>query len=393
MLELRGEVQTWGLTDNKRHYLMVQMTYGVARKVLKADIYSAKMGKGEQRSIVPAHARHIRQAMESDTFTPTSVSAGVQRRHAQAIRYEEVNGCRYAVLTIQDGDTLPLTDGGHRFEALAHIRQDAEEAGNMAKVAVVDAQPITVMLHLDGDTQGDFINLQLGKPVDPTLLLSLSVNRTTSDPTMKMAFEVGKRLNEDSRSCFYRQVRFDSTGMAALPISTLCSKGASDLGTSLVGLARVGMMGDVPMSAKQLADAVILACLALEKDAPGLLESGQVLTRPPDGTKGAATMLIGLGVALVYRMKASRREVPSPDDLARLVDAARETLGLLVNGNFSGPAKRQLLGRFTEVFFADLTDLDRHDGLPLGLVKLLSASAYRVSPLPSERKQRTQRAA
>ena len=52
-------------------------------------------------------------------------SAGVLPRHAQAVLYKHVDGRLHAVLTVEDSDTLPLLDGGHRFDGHSLERCDA----------------------------------------------------------------------------------------------------------------------------------------------------------------------------------------------------------------------------------------------------------------------------
>jgi hypothetical protein len=156
--------------------------------------------------------------------------------------------------------------------------KDAKDEQEQAKaemfLARVDAQPITALVHLDGDTRADFVNLQAGKAVDAAHLLSLKIHsKMTGEkegPALELAFGIAKVLHETSISPFHRQLRFDSNGLA-IPFSTLCSKGASDLGTSVVGLAKVGLSAQEPKSAKWLAFAVVEAYMALEANAPELL--------------------------------------------------------------------------------------------------------------------------
>src|SRR5262249_15115626 len=152
-------------------------------------------------------------------------------------------------------------------------------------------------------------------------------------------------------------IRFDSRGVQTLPISTLCSAGASDIATSLVGLARVGVKVGVKDAAK-LAGALVAAYQAIKaydeahEDEFGLLETGKVLTPiGNDGKRGQATMMVGLATCLVYRCGVSGHEAPTDNDLAKLVAAAKVTLGRDVEGNFSGPDKRKLMGRFADAFF------------------------------------------
>jgi hypothetical protein len=413
---IKGTVRVWGLTESKREYINVSTTYGEARLLFKSDPYSALSGKGEQRGIVENHAKRLRREMEAGTFTPCSFHVGVRKNQLKNVQYEEVDGLRTATVPLDGLETLPLTNGGHRFQALNWIRDEAEKAVKDAKAVeakattdeakaeaanavvaaeafleLVDNQPIEAMVLLNGSTQDDFINLQYGKPVDQAHMLSLKIARgqtnPKSTPFLKLAFSIAKALNGgDANSPFYRQIRFDSRGFAALPISTLCPKGASDLSCSLTGLAKVGQGSKPAKSAEWLADVVNITYKILADKAPELIKEGKVLTPPPNGTKGSATLLIGVAVALAYRMMFLNEDKVSDRTKGVLVDAAKETLDNDVNGNFSGPAKRGLIGAFVKEFFSDLTNIEKHEGVPLELVKTISSSAYDVSPLPKAKK-------
>lgn len=402
--EIAGIVRTWGLTkESRREYITVENTYGQARLIYKSEPYMAKNGKGEQRGIVPNHARMLRKEMEKGTFTPTPIHVGVRSRHIKSMKFANTeDGTRTVKLLLEPGDTLPLINGGHRFDVLGQIRKDAEERLKKAstdeekKVAqdfldIVDSQPITATVLLNGSTQDDFLNLQKGKSVDAAHMLSLTVSRSTDEdkdgPVLRLAFAIAKLMHAVPKNPFHRQIRFDSTG-TALPISTLCSKWSSDLGTSLVGLAKVGMAFTPNKQPDWLACMPTAVIKTLEEKAKAVLEVGKVITPPPDGNKGSATMLIGVSTALAYRLCLVGEDTPSERTAAMLVSAANDTLDCGVNGNFSGPAKRRLIGEFVKELFSDLTEIEKHDGLPLGLVKTLSTSTFGASPLPKEKKRR-----
>jgi hypothetical protein len=401
---LQGEIHTWEVDEGggKREYIVVTEPYGRARTLFKSDPYSAATGKGEQRAVVESHARKLRREMEAGKFTVSTYTVGLRPWHAKALTYQGEGASRHAVLVVEEQDSLPMLDGGHRFDAIRQIREEAEKSLKKAaegeekekarrRLERVDALPITTTVLLDGDPQTDFLNLQKGKAVDAAHMFSLKVSRNT-DPAdknaaaLKLAFNVAKLLHTNKDCDFYKQVRFDSKGFAPYPVSSLCSKGSSDLGTSLLGLARVGLARGKAGSPEWLAYAVVGSAKALHESAPELLGPDRVLTPPPDGTRGAASLLIGLGVAMAYRMSLEDSALPTPRDLAQLVAAARKTLDREVKGNFSGPAKRGLFGSFVCDFFRDL-DVPKHEGIPLGLISILSASAFGVSPLPKPAKK------
>jgi hypothetical protein len=200
-------------------------------------------------------------------------------------------------------------------------------------------------------------------------------------------------LQKDARSCFHLQIKFDSQGLYRLPITTLMAKGPSDLGSSLLGLARIGIDGGAPSQTidtdRWLADRFIDIVKALEKDAPELLETGMLLAKPPEGTKGSATMLLGLGILLAYRTRMKGLETPEPVDVALLVKAAKNNLNAKADGKFSAQTKRMLLGEVAREYFADIKgeEVAKHEGIPVDLLRLFVTSAYACTPLPKEQRR------
>jgi hypothetical protein len=193
------------------------------------------------------------------------------------------------------------------------------------------------------------------------------------DKDLQLAWQVAETLNANRDCCFYRQVAVRPGSRAPLTEAGLCPRARADLGTSLVGLAKVGP--DKPP--EWLASCILVAIEALERAAPELLGEGKALTPPPNGTKGTANMLVGLGLALAYRLVATGREKPTPGDLTRLQTAAKSTLDLeMGRRGLSKPARRRLIGQFVRRFFADMPDLNMLDGIPEGLLTAVSTSAF-----------------
>jgi hypothetical protein len=389
---LTGPVHVWKVSDPKRTFGVVTLPFHEARSYIKAVPYDALTGKGQQRHLEESHVRKLRKAIEDGTYTPAPGSANLDRNHRKALVIKQG---RFSLDVTADHPLL-LTDGRHRFEALSRIVSGLEEElrtetdpAKQAELERVLALPITFIIYFDGNPQRDFANLQRRLAVDPTHALSLRIQaKLLADPAFGLAFNVARLLSERSNSPFDGIIRFDSRKpdkgslLRPLPLSTLCAKGPSDIGTSLLGLAKVGLMGQTAKEAPWLADAIISAVGVLTADAPELLERDKVLTLPRNqGTKGSATMLIGVGVCLAYRMVILNHDSPTPEDRSPLVESARETLDLSPDRNFSGPSKRLLLGEFARKFLADL-DGEKHDGLPLSLLTTLSASAFGASRLP-----------
>ena len=348
--KLTGVFTKWTLFDNKRQYGTVQnLPFYEAREFVMAVRFNGQTGTGQQREIVESHVRRLKREMEAGAYTPTNISAACSKKHRQALVLNEDGTF---ALPVNSDDPLLHIDGGHRFEAMDRIVKELE--GKLAKAGEKDkgrlarcleqakAVPVTVTVYFDGEPAQDFVRLQQGRAVDAAHMLSLKVQqKLLKDQAVRTAFDVARLLHKQEGSPVRDMVRFDSRGKLPLPVSTLCSAGASDSGTSLTGLARIGQMGEKAKEPDWLAFAVTAAVKALRKDAPALLACDKVLTPMSEGgTRGSTTMLIGLGVVLAYRLSVLGHAASTADDLSRLVQSAKSTLDKPVSGNISGPIEQ-----------------------------------------------------
>lgn len=376
-IEIVGKVKTWALGGPPRQYFDTDIPFGVFRKVTKPDQFSASSGRGEQRKTDKAYSTKLKNEMRDGNYTPAPTAAGLRPRHRKGLT---VSG-ELATLKINEGDPLPLLDGQQRSAALEALLSEATQAGDEQKIKNVLDAPITVRCYLDGDTQADFVNLNVGKPVDPTLMFSLRMRTGKVADKLKdsvtTAIEAARLLHGNSLSPYYNAIRFDDRSLAPIPVMTICARGPSDQGTSLVGVAKAS-----GRDAKGVAFLLAAVFKSLTEYAPELLEPGRFLTPPlPDGTRGSATMLAGLATCLGYSVASRGEELPSDEDLRKLAAAARETLSGPVDGNLSGPRKRQLLGEFAGSFFSG-SDEPKECGVPSGLLKAISKSAFGIRNAP-----------
>lgn len=357
---------------------METVSYEYIKDLVKTDKFSATDGSGEQREVFPAHAKAIKNEMMSGNFTPTPIAVGVrEKERAEKISIED----NKATIEVNDKDTLPLLDAGHRFYALELLLSDDKVKDQVLKL------PITTTFYLDGDTKQDFLNLQLGRTVDRAHMMSLKTQtglfKKKDVPLFKTAMEVALLLATNTESPFYNQIRFDSRGASGIPINTLCSKGASDLGTSLVGTAKLIIKYNKDA---EWASRIIVGCFNLLKDkANNLLASSMILCPPPYGTRGAATMLIGVANIMIFRLLSRNTDEPKDLDKEIFIDSAKKKLQTVVNGNFSSQSKRQLLGGFTSEFLGDLNGKE-HEMIPVELIECLSTSTFGVSKLAKQKK-------
>jgi hypothetical protein len=365
---IEGKVASWGL--DRRRFLNVTLPYAEARTLLRAETFSSATGKGEQRSLLPSHVNYLGREFQAGNLTPDSISVSLRPKHRKAL---EVTGGT-ARIPLDQGETLPLVDGQHRLEMLAKELKEAQERKDGDAEAAILGTELPVVIHLDGNPKVDFLNLQKGRSVDSAQILVMEVRAKVAKGRnadwLVPALELAKILHEDKTSPFHRLIRFDSLSKSPLPVNSLCARGASDLATSLIGLVKVGGRENLD----ELAHAVIFPFATLREEAPNLLAVGKPLTPPPEGTKGSATMLLGIGTCVAYRLANSAED----DAVGLAVKAAKEVFDVSVNGNLSGPRKRYLMREFAEAFFSNWAG-EKVEGVPEGLIKALSPSAFGVA--------------
>lgn len=376
-----------------RRYLVTTLPYQLVRQFFQPDIYRAENHRGEQRGIVENHARMISREILAHTYTPTTLSAGLRTRHRKQLVIENDVGR----LLLSSDDPLPLTDGGHRNYAIGMVLRKAIEEGNEDLQKLVEQLPVTVLILLDGDTQLDFLNLQKGRPVDTSHMLALKMRQGMYNgqlqQEMEFAWKIARLLNTTKDCPFEKQIRFDSRGSLALPLSSLCSTAASNLATSLIGMARVCLYEGketsswVTISAEEAVNAALIVKNALEENAPELLEPDMPICPPPNGNRGSATMFLGVVTGLIYRLKEKGQLLPDENDVKQLCESCRTVFGVRKPGGFSGQGKRASMGEFMAEFYSGVKT-DKHHGIPFDLLEILSCSAYGVPTFPRTKKKR-----
>ncbi len=379
---LVGNVNTWQLFGNSRRFATVVVPFELAADMFKSVPYNGKTGKGEQREIHEPHSRKLEREIRSGTYTPTPVSVGLSKHHADESRI--VDGV--FTLDVDSTNPLPLTDGSHRFDAIGNIlkslmqrlkasKDEAEKKVLEKQVEEIYKLPISTTVYLDGDPQSDFVNLQLGRNVDTSHLLTMRIRRSMgSTPELAMALEIAKAIASAETGPYVGQIRFDSRGKMPLPLSTLCTRGSSDLSTSLVGLAKVAGK----MKPNEIATIIGDLYSHLKATCPEVLEYGKVLTPIGDGgTKGSSTILIGVAICLIHDATVESGK-PRIEDAATSIQS---TLNRHVNGSFTTADKRMLMGGFAKEFFATSKG-EKHSEVPLSLLNLLSVTAYSCVPFP-----------
>lgn len=386
---LKGRLGTVGF-KKKRTFFTATLPFREYKDIVTRREYSAASGQGEQRQIVTTHARMLSNEMKEDNYTPTAVSVHLPKSLQEKVR---VNQQQMATLefTIGEDELIPITDGGHRTTAWTDIfdqyeRLLADEDTDAAELEAILDQDIPIMVHVQGsEPKRDFLHLNGGKPVNKTLMLSQSIRtgEISDDPKVTKLYkfghdlikELGDKRNKDSFLC--NMVSMDGNGKFPLNMNGLMAKTSSDLATSVLGGGKI-MLYYVDKDKRDkglLARCIMEAYNAIDKQAPAIMAESMLLQPPPSGTKAGATMLVGIGNLLCWRVCNAGRDEIQESDLIALVKAAKKTLHLEAKGNAAAEMKRSLIGSFAEAFFKDV-ETEKTDNIPDGLISLLNRSAF-----------------
>lgn len=396
MQELTGNYQTWTFNGNSRRYADVNLTYQEAKEIIRPVKYSALTGTGEQRALIEPHVRKLKREVLEGNYTPTQMSAGLQKKHRSKLSLQDGK----FTLPVDPAAPLSQTDGQHRYAAISAIESELtellekadekEKARLETRLAELRSLPCGFRIYFDGDPKSDFINLQAGRAVDSSHMFSLKIHQqVTDDPSLKLAFNIAKVLHKDAASPFHELIRFDSRALSKgslfkqLPISTLCAKGTSDIGVSLIGLAKVGLLFGCDQAERLAKFVTVTASTILANGTLG--QAGKALTPPRNsGSKGSSTMIIGVAIAAAFKTLSEGRLELDTTEITFLNDCMAETLDVEIDGNFSGVFKRRLLGGFTRLYLETCGEL--HDGIPVKLLEVLSSSTYNAESLPRRTK-------
>lgn len=399
---LDGPFYSWTVGSKTRRYAVITLPFNLICEVMEVRPFNGATGSGEQRVEKTPHVRNLGAAILDGSFTPTAWSANLPSDLQSSLQID--NHKETYRLELNDGKMLSQTDGGHRRASLLRLRDGAvkrltDEKQRPSPDAQVIAEselliddinnlPITCLLYLDGSPQVDFVNLQRGVAVDKSTMFVLeTLGCQYDDPAYKMAIQLATSLHVDKGSPFCGNIKLDSGSKCWLPISTLAARGASDLSTSLIGLANVGIA--CGMQPSKLVSCVTRIYKVLGGKYPELLEAGKPLTPIKNrGTLGASTMWVGLGILLAYSAQSEALDAHAEE----LAESAFEVLrDEEIQGSFTSVDKRKYVGRLAQHYFTGREDNFEegfHDGIPLGLLLQTSATSYAVSKLNKSQKEK-----
>lgn len=392
---ITGAVNFFNFGKHSRRYSNLTLTFREILELSEVRPFSSLTMKGEQRHQEPGHVRNLVTSIRSGTHTPTSMSCNVPLELQAAVQYQQgPDGGQ--TFTLDTGNIkLSQTDGGHRRKGLEMLVAEMQktlqkeqqrptpdlEVVALAEVLIEDiySLPFPLMVYLDTNPQLDFLNLQKGKSVDKSVEFTMkSTAGQFEDPAYQCAVELGAMLHKTERNPFFGQVRLDTGTRSHLPVATLCARGASDQSTSLIGLATVGEY--LGLSNASLVSSISKIYQQISKRYPELLEMGLPLTPFANGgTRAASTMWVGLGILLCWHAQDS--SIPAAS-VGELCETCYEVLrDARVEGSFSAADKRVYMGSLARHLFSGVTGEPMHDGIPLKLVKTLSATAFNAPKL------------
>jgi hypothetical protein len=399
---LTGKINNHSLNGHSREFVSLVLPFSTAKRVFRPYKYDANNDVGEQRGEVTSQIRLLSKELENGHYTPAPVHAGVYDVHTKVM---ERHGDEVTISWEDRIPPLPLTNGQQRFCAIQALLDKAIKAGDTAKQDLINSCPIPILLLLDGNTKEDFIHLQLGKKVDASQLCSMKIAtgrfKEKDLALMNLCMQAARRLDTDCKSPLHKSIKFDSNPLRYMPINTLISNGASDNACSLYGFAKLAVNAED-------ADGVLIAntiteCYNKLFDAePRLFDPKFLLCPPPDGTKGGATLMVGIASLYFYKQLVLEQHEDNYwwvnlDE--SLVTHAKTHFLKTAGGNLSGPIKRQIMGRFALDFFEDLwtppldTDgksvVDQlpvrpYDCIPTPLVELWGTSCLNLKPFPKK---------
>ena len=380
--EIVGEVHTWSLRPGlERRYMSVTIPFRQADRLFRCHVFTIESPGGEQREAGLVHVRLLKRAIEAGHYTPAGFHAGLRQERRDWLT--EKDGV--ATIRVPDRHAIPLTNGGHRFAALRQILQEALDTQHQELAAAVFNLPISIIILLDGKTSEDFVNLQISRRVDPTLIAMLkTIHRRYSEvdqPIADMALEVARLANTTKDSPFEELIRFDQSKTTRIyPFKSLFSE-KWDRALGYYGLCKLGI--SMGMSAEQINNVVCAIFRTIKDRDPELFEEGKMLKTFPAGKRGAATMILGVATITLYRMKLKGETVPSEDTLTYMLESAQASLNETITGSFTANEKRIRIGQFTKDLFQDL-DIEKHEGVPRELAEMFGTNQFAVSRLPKK---------
>jgi len=374
-----------------RKFISTQIRFGDLRKIAEINIYDSIKNEGEQRAGISGHIKSLKKAFVDGTFTPANMTISLYEQQQKYLDFTEET----ISLDLKKMGKLAIVDGGQRFRALIELRDEAITAQNKNREKMWDDVVFPLTILLDGNPKEDFVRLQMGKNIDASHLIMVKTQTNLFDSEHKdlygKAISLAKLLDNDNTNCFSDSIRFDTKQIKkSIPISSLLPSGKSELCFSLLGSVR--LLREFESDVETFSKKFIRYYEVIEMGFPRLVMSKGLLCPPPDGSKGGATLLIGIMNLFSFYEKYLKKKVTK-----EVIQPHVSILEISGQGNFSNPMKRQIMGDFAKSIFKDTVTITEdlnmlpyrmYEGVPLPLVELLGPSTFNLPPFPKKPKEK-----
>lgn len=366
--------------EKGNRYMNLTVPFRDIRDTVAIEQYNSANGRGIQRAGIVPHQKKLAKAMQTNNYTASAFTAMVRPAQQKSI---VINSDGTTTIELERGkDTLLSLDGSQRTASLTKLYEAAEDEATKERIL---STPIPLILLVDGNPAEAFLNANSGAAVARlhSTILKSKGHLTTGGlgHLTGEAIALGKFLATDKDGPFHNLIRLDTRGNQPLPLTTLMSPGGSDRATSLIGLAQIGQKAK--FERKTLSEFATKFYMYMQENYPDTISEGRPLSAPNVGTKGSATMFIGMANLLAYAAWKDGGEA-TEEIVSRLAEAALAVFGdNKITGSYPSSYKRQMMGAIAVEFFDNLEE-PKHEGVPIGLVKLIGAGALNLSKLKKD---------
>lgn len=375
--EIDAALHTWMIGDKPRRWCQVDLPFAAIRRIAKIEAYSDETRDGFQRTQTPRYKRHLAKEITSGNFTPTPwVLAVLPDVRNRMKTYATEDGRERVLIKLPAGEKLGCIDGGGRWGALDILHGRAVASNDVDAIETIESTVIPLIIQLDPEhLLRDFRNLQKGTPMDRNVTRSME-QAEDADPAARLADQVVHMLARDRNSFLYGQVKFDSAGRGVVNYSTAIAKKSSDLATSVTAGAMIALHAEKDAAWLVGVYNDLWAALQGPDGVRPFLRRGRLMCPALEGGKSGPTLFL----VAVANVVAWARQHGEDDVLERAVEVLEATMDQAhLTSGWSAADKRVFVGAFVRRLFEDYEG-DVVDGVPLGLIRLLSASAFKVDP-------------
>ena len=332
--------------------------------------YDAQNNDGEQRGLNTTHLKNLKKAILSNSFTPSPITLFVEDNQFT------IKGSM-ATLHFDKDEPFRVIDGGHRlaaFESIAH--KDVKLSRR------IKSMQLPVIFVLGGSPRDNFINLQMGKAVDRSQLLSMKVQSNGFTGETKRhydwAHEACSLLHNSSNSPLFGVFKFDSSS-DGVGFNAVARNSSSDNITTFLGASKLAKhYGLSPKDYVKFLVEVYMLCYKAN-----LMTQGKILCLPPTGKVVSMNVFIGVVNVLLF-MKQNNMEINSDTTKDILKTHLNDITNL--SNKFSATGRREFFKVLCGDLFKD-SNLPSYEGIPESFLNIFSGSSVAIK-MPKETKNK-----